>query len=262
MNAAGAWAAAIGRLAGVEIPVAPVRRHVAATEPFAGLPESMPLTIWIADGFHLRVRDGRVLLLKPRDLPSDQTGDDRFDPDWLRGLHELAARYVPCLAGARIDIANSWAGLYEMSPDKHAILGPAPGIDNLWLINGSSGHGVMHAGALGQLLAEMLIDGKAHTLDTTPLDPGRFLAGNPNPDASYLSTRPPLPTAGRRSVRVGKGSSDGSPGRAARGAPGQRAARRAPWPWGIGQEELPLPARTERRPAREHPLQRFRRAIA
>lgn len=186
INAAGAWAAPVGRLAGIEIPVAPVRRHVALTEPFAALPETMPLTVWIADGFHLRVRDGRVLLLRPRDLPSDLNGDDRFDPSWLDGLHEIASHFVPCLAGAKIDLANSWAGLYEMSPDKHAILGRAPGVDNLWLINGSSGHGVMHAGALGQLLAEMLLDGHAHSVDVTALDPGRFQAGKPNPDASYL----------------------------------------------------------------------------
>lgn len=186
INAAGAWAAEIGKLAGIEIPVKPVRRHVAVTEPFAGLPETMPLTVWIADGFHLRVRDGRVLLLRPRDHPSDLNGDDRFDPSWLDGLHQLASRFVPALAAARIDVANSWAGLYEMSPDKHALLGPAPGVDNLWLINGSSGHGVMHAGPLGQLLSEMLLDGAAHTLDVSALDPGRFLAGKPNPDASYL----------------------------------------------------------------------------
>ena len=67
-----------------------------------------------------------------------------------------------------------------MSPDKHAILGPADECPNLFLINGSSGHGVMHAPALGQLLAEIIVHGRASTLDVTPLEPGRFAAGRLN----------------------------------------------------------------------------------
>ena len=67
-----------------------------------------------------------------------------------------------------------------MSPDRHALLGPAPGCHNLFLINGSSGHGVMHAPALGQLLAEIISDGKATTLDVRVLRPSRFLEGEPN----------------------------------------------------------------------------------
>jgi sarcosine oxidase subunit beta len=68
-----------------------------------------------------------------------------------------------------------------MSPDHHAILGAAPGLDNFWLINGSSGHGVMHSPALGQLLAEMILTGGAVSLDARALRPTRFLEGAPNP---------------------------------------------------------------------------------
>ena len=73
-----------------------------------------------------------------------------------------------------------------MSPDRHAILGAAPGCDNLFLINGSSGHGVMHAPALGQLLAEIMSDGQAFSLDVGPLAPGRFAEGRPNPVSGLL----------------------------------------------------------------------------
>ncbi len=73
-----------------------------------------------------------------------------------------------------------------MSPDKHAILGSAPGIPNLYFINGSSGHGVMHSPALGMLLAEIICDGSASTLDVSRLDPGRFDAGRPNPVSELL----------------------------------------------------------------------------
>ena len=186
VNAAGPWAAALAALAGLEIPVQPLRRHVAATVPTAVLPETMPMTIWIGDGFHLRVRDGRVLLLRPRPEELDSGFDDRFDDRFLEGLHETAAEHVPCLAEVPIDPAASWAGLYEMSPDRHALLGEAPGVEGLFLANGSSGHGVMHAPALGQLLAELIVGGGFTTLDATALAPGRFAAGRLNPDQGWL----------------------------------------------------------------------------
>ena len=87
---------------------------------------------------------------------------------------------VPLLRDVPIDRARCWAGLYEMSPDRHALLGRAPGAANLYLINGSSGHGVMHAPALGQLLAELILEGTARSLDVRPLRPERFAEGEPN----------------------------------------------------------------------------------
>ena len=84
---------------------------------------------------------------------------------------------VPALRRAAIDRAACWAGLYEISPDTHAILGPAPDCPNLYFVNGSSGHGVMHAPALGHLLAEIISDGQARTMDASPLRFGRFAEG-------------------------------------------------------------------------------------
>jgi sarcosine oxidase, subunit beta len=88
---------------------------------------------------------------------------------------------VPLLRDVPVDRDACWAGLYEMSPDRHAILGAAPGVENLFLVNGSSGHGVMHAPALGLLLAEILLDGGARSLDARALRPERFAEGEPNP---------------------------------------------------------------------------------
>ena len=176
VNAAGAWANTLG----IEIPVEPARRQVAMTHPFPGLPEDMPMTIFLEDGFHLRVRDGRVLLLRSADLPSADPFDTTFDASWLPGVLERAHYRVPCLRQAEIDLPGSWAGLYEMSPDSHAIVGPAPGLANLFLMNGSSGHGVMHSPALGQIVAEMILDGEARCVDARPLRPSRFSEGEPN----------------------------------------------------------------------------------
>jgi sarcosine oxidase subunit beta len=73
-----------------------------------------------------------------------------------------------------------------MSPDKHALLGLAPGESNVFLINGSSGHGVMHAPALGHLLAEIILDGAATTMDVTSLRPSRFAEDDWNPVSELL----------------------------------------------------------------------------
>ena len=181
VNACGAWAASVAALAGLELPVTPLRRQVAMTVPCTRVPPNAPMTIWTEDGFHIRPRDARVLFA----FPSPGDPRDPFatgvEPGWLEEVDRKKEERVTALRGIPIDRAACWAGLYEMSPDKHAILGEAPGCPRLFLINGSSGHGVMHAPALGQLLAEMLIDGRASALDTFPLRPGRFAEGAPNP---------------------------------------------------------------------------------
>jgi sarcosine oxidase subunit beta len=177
VNAAGAWAAGVGRLAGVEIPAHPLRRQVACTVPTDVLPETMPLTLFLGDGFHTRVRDGRVLLLLP-DEPANPESLS-FREAWLREVTASAHRHVPALRGVPVDRAACWCGLYEMSPDNHVLLGAAPAAGNLYLANGSSGKGVMHSPALGHLLAEIILDGAAHTLDVHALRPSRFDEGEP-----------------------------------------------------------------------------------
>ena len=186
VNAAGAWAAKVARLAGVDIPITPLRRQVAVTYPFERLPEEMPMTIFVDDGFHLRVRDGRVLLLWPDEPKTEDPFDTSVEDAWLSEVVAKAHARVPCLSGAEIDRDACWAGLYEMSPDRHALLGVAPGVANFYLANGSSGHGVMHSPALGQLLAEIILDGEARTLDVRALRPTRFAEGDPNVAPEFL----------------------------------------------------------------------------
>lgn len=153
VNAKGAWCGA---------PVAAVRRNVAATVATDILPETMPMTIWAGDWYHLRVRDGRVLLLWPEDPVVD-------DDAWLEEVLRKTRARMPCLA--EVAIGERWSGFYEMSPDDHALLGRIDA--TRYVANGSSGHGVMHAPALGQLLAELIVDGST-SIDITALDPLRF----------------------------------------------------------------------------------------
>lgn len=186
VNAAGAWAARVAHHAGINIPIVPLRRQVAATYPTQLLPEDMPMTIFVEDGFHLRVRDGRVLLLWPDEPQVADPFDVTVSDAWLDEVVRRAHARVPLLKQAGIDRENCWAGLYEMSPDKHALLGRATGVENFYLANGSSGHGVMHAPALGHLLAEIILDGAAQTMDVHALRPSRFAENEPNVASEFL----------------------------------------------------------------------------
>ncbi len=186
VNAAGAWARSVAALAGVDLPVLPLRRQVVPTAPTDSLPDGMPMTIWVDDGYHLRMRRGRALLLWPNPGVADKPFDVSVDASWIDEVEQKTRSRVPALRDVPLDRAGAWAGLYEISPDKHAILGPASGCRNFFLINGSSGHGVMHAPALGMLLAEIMTDGTAASLDTAPLRPERFGEGQPNAVSELL----------------------------------------------------------------------------
>src|SRR5206468_10829879 len=114
VNAAGAWAAEVASLAGATVPVSPLRRQVAVTAPCDALPERMPMTLFATDGFHLRVRDGRVLLLWPTPGVPGRPFDARVDPEWIRDVTAMARHRVPALDKVEIDASACWAGLYEM----------------------------------------------------------------------------------------------------------------------------------------------------
>jgi sarcosine oxidase subunit beta len=165
VNAAGAWAAEVS-----DVPVTPLRRRAACTVPTNVLPADMPMTIWVGDAFHVRVRNGRVMLVWPDTPPNDDV--------WMETVTGWASERMPVLRDIAIDPENCWEGFYEMSPDRHAIIGRDPNRENLYLANGSSGHGVMHAPAIGQLVAEMIVDGKT-SIDVSDLRPSRFAEGKP-----------------------------------------------------------------------------------
>jgi sarcosine oxidase subunit beta len=110
VNAAGAWAAAVARLAGFELPVTPLRRQVAVTVPTNALPAEMPMTIFAGDGFHLRVRDGRVLLLLPSAGAADPF-DVTVEHTWIDEVVRVARSRVPALENVPVDAASCWAGL-------------------------------------------------------------------------------------------------------------------------------------------------------
>jgi sarcosine oxidase, subunit beta len=176
VNAAGPWAANVARMAGAELPVEPLRRQLVPTEPFEGLPQRFPMVIDMSTGFHFR-REGKGILLAwndPEETPGFKTD---FDPGFIEKILTHAASRVPRLAEAEVNPRRAWAGLYEMTPDHHAIIGPAPNVAGLYFVNGFSGHGVMHSPASGRITAELILQGRSDLIEAEQLNVERFAAG-------------------------------------------------------------------------------------
>jgi len=176
VNAAGAWAAQIAEMAGAELPVEPLRRQLVPTEPFDQLPHRFPMVIDMSTGFHFR-REGKGILLAwndPNETPGFKT---EFDETFVEKILTHAASRVPVLAEAGVNPRRAWAGLYEMTPDHHAIIGPAPNVEGLFFVNGFSGHGVMHSPASGCIAADLVLHGASKLMDAAPLGVDRFRTG-------------------------------------------------------------------------------------
>jgi sarcosine oxidase subunit beta len=176
VNAAGPWAAEVAKMAGTELPVEPLRRQLVPTEPFDGLPKRFPMVIDMSTGFHFR-REGKGILLAWND-PEETTGfKTEFDPGFVEKILTRAASRVPCLVDAEVNPRRAWAGLYEMTPDHHAIIGSAPNVEGLYFVNGFSGHGVMHSPASGRITADLILQGHSNLIDHSKLSVKRFVEG-------------------------------------------------------------------------------------
>jgi sarcosine oxidase subunit beta len=180
VNAAGPWAAGVAKLAGLDLPVEPLRRMLVPTEPFPmfsrHVSQHAPMVVDMSTGFHFRP-EGLGLLLAWND-PTETPGFKmNFDQGFIEKVLTHGSRRLPCLEDAEVNPKRAWAGLYEMTPDHHPILGPAPGIPGLFLANGFSGHGVMHSPATGKILADLILNGSCDLVDTRLLNLERFAEG-------------------------------------------------------------------------------------
>jgi sarcosine oxidase subunit beta len=174
--AAGCWSGVVGALAGVDIPVRPLRRSkfITAPFPFERIPEATPFVIDPHLGISLRREGAGILLGIGR---RQEAGSFSTALDWglAEPLVERAVRRAPVLADARL--MRTWSGLYEMTPDQTGIVSAVPGVAGLHVVAGFSGHGFMHGPIAGQLMAEVVLEGRATTLDATPLGLERFARG-------------------------------------------------------------------------------------
>jgi sarcosine oxidase, subunit beta len=185
VNAAGPWAARVGRLAGLSLPVTAHPRQVFTLGPLAELGDDFPFTIDMASSVYVHQEPGTLLLGGGDGDAAAQEPSD-VDPalDWTRfeTTAGAALRWLPALADC--ENRGGWRGYREMTPDHRPILGPAPGIDGLWLAVGFSGHGFMHAPAVGRALADWIVTGQPVDLDAAAFTLDRFSTARANTDAA------------------------------------------------------------------------------
>ena len=185
VDAAGPWAAGVARMAGAELPVEPLRRMLVPTEPFPGLPEHLPMIIDMSNGWHFR-QEGLGLIMAwadPEQTPGFRTD---FDPAFIEKILTYAANRVPAFAELAVNPRRCWAGMYEMTPDHHSILGPAPEVRGLFFANGFSGHGVMHSPATGRIISDLILRGKTNIIDADTLSVRRFAEGRAIEETAVL----------------------------------------------------------------------------
>jgi sarcosine oxidase subunit beta len=176
VNCAGAWSAGIAKMIGIDLPVEPLRRMLVPTEPFDQFPHSAPMIIDMSNGFHFRP-EGRGFLLAwndPDETPGYKTD---FEPSFIEKILTRAADRVPVFENLAVNPKRAWAGLYEMTPDHHPILGESPDVPGFFFANGFSGHGVMHSPATGKILSDLILTGKTDLIDASLLNFSRFAEG-------------------------------------------------------------------------------------
>ncbi|HET7183578.1 MAG TPA: FAD-dependent oxidoreductase [Terriglobales bacterium] len=176
VNAAGPWASEIAAMAGIELPVVPLRRMLVPTEPFDQFPHTAPMIIDMSNGFHFRPESLGFLLAwnDPEETPGFKTD---FEPAFIEKILTRAADRVPVFENLAVNPKRAWAGLYEVSPDHHCILGPVDEVRGFFLANGFSGHGVMHAPSTGKILADLILTGSTNIVNPELLSLNRFASG-------------------------------------------------------------------------------------
>jgi sarcosine oxidase, subunit beta len=176
VNCAGAWAAPIAKMVGIDLPVEPLRRMLVPTEPFDQFPHTAPMIVDMSTGFHFRPESRGFLLAwnDPEETPGYKTD---FDPNFIEKILTRAADRVPVFENVAVNPKRAWAGLYEMTPDHHPILGESPEVPGFFFANGFSGHGVMHSPATGKILSDLILTGKTDLIDATLLNFSRFAEG-------------------------------------------------------------------------------------
>lgn len=172
--AAGCWSAQVGALAGLEIPIQPIRRQIAVTDAVPGLRADFPFIIDFSQSLYFH-REGAGILTGMSNHDEPPGFDTTVDEGWRLKHLERAAERLPLLG--QTSIAAEWAGLYEVTPDDQPLLGAIGDPGGLYICAGFSGHGLMQGPAAGLVMAEEILDGAAHTIDITSLAAGRFAAG-------------------------------------------------------------------------------------
>jgi sarcosine oxidase subunit beta len=168
---------------GVDIPIKPIRRQIVVTTPVPEVPPDFPFIIFFHESLYFH-REGEGILTgksNPDETPGYQLN---VDPEWEMVHMDEAMLRMPALKKA--GLLSHWAGLYEVTPDAHPILGRIPTVEGFYLMAGFSGHGLMHGPVVGLLMAEEILDGRAHTVDIDPFRYDRFLGKELHPEYNVV----------------------------------------------------------------------------
>jgi sarcosine oxidase subunit beta len=163
-----------------DLPIRPLCRQLVDVGPVADVPADLPMTVEDETTFHFRRRADTLRLAMTEPAPrwtSEQIVDEALVEDWRA---RLAHRYPPA---AGTPVVRAWAGLYDMTPDAHPIIGPVG--DGLYAACGFSGHGFMQSPAVGRAVAEELLEGSS-ALDLSPYRLARFSGKTTFPETLVL----------------------------------------------------------------------------
>ena len=173
LNTSGPWSGQIAQMAGIQLPLVPLRRQMFTTSPLKELPQDFPFVIDFARSLYFH-REGEGLLIGMSNQNEKPGFDQNVDEDFELVNLEAAIERMPLVEKAQR--ASHWAGLYEVTPDAHPIYGSTP-INDFYVCTGFSGHGFMHGPISGKLMSEFILDGKYSSLDVSMLDLKRFEEG-------------------------------------------------------------------------------------
>lgn len=173
INAAGPWSGEIGKLAGVDLPIKPYRRQIFTSGPFKHFKETHYVMPMVVDptGVYMR-SEGDCVLMGYADRSEPPSFNQNVEWSFLEKLVVPAVERMPVFE--TLEINSGWAGLYDTTPDHHAILGTVPQLEGFILACGFSGHGFMHSVAVGVNIAELVLNGKSTSVDISPLHISRF----------------------------------------------------------------------------------------
>jgi len=173
LNAAGPWSSQIGKMAGVQLPVIPLRRQMFTTSPLKEIRDDFPFVIDFAQSLYFH-REGEGLLIGMSNQNEQPGFDQSVDKDFELANLEAAINRMPLVEKAQR--SSHWAGLYEVTPDAHPIFGGTT-VNGFYVCTGFSGHGFMHGPISGKLMSEYILDGKFTSVDVSMLDLKRFEEG-------------------------------------------------------------------------------------
>lgn len=172
---AGPQSRSIGAYAGIDIPILPYRRMSWVTDRFDEIPATVPFTVDFDQSLYFHPESGGFLFgMSNPDEPSSE--NKSMDESWTATAVEALVDRAPAFANA--SIRNGWAGFYEVTPDDNPMIGKMSDCEGFLIAAGFSGHGFMQGPAVGKVMAELIVDGAASSVDIAEFNPDRFKEGD------------------------------------------------------------------------------------